>query len=73
MPAVTLLTIYESGEPACLEVVITEDQILENNESFTVVLSSGDPAVDLSNSAATTVEITDNDSKEQHELVRLLR
>lgn len=46
----------------CLDVNITQDSLLENEETFLVVFSSPDPSILVSNGAA-TVMIIDDDCK----------
>ncbi len=52
------------GVLMCANITIILDSVVENTESFLVVLSSSDPAVVLTQSTATaTVIILDNSSK----------
>ncbi len=46
----------------CANITIILDSVVENTESFLVVLNSSDPAVVLTQSTA-TVNISDNSSK----------
>ena len=45
----------------CADVTIEDDGIVEDAESFRVVLSSSNPKVDIGNSSSTVVLIEDND------------
>ena len=60
---VQMLTFNATTRKLCVEVQIVNDGILESGaESFSIILTSTDPAVNLSLSN-TTVKITDNDRK----------
>ena len=52
------------GAARCVNISIIDDRALEDNETFTVVLTTSDPDVILGTSR-TTVTITDNDGKKQ--------
>lgn len=49
-----------SGEEACLAVTILKDNIVESDEEFSVILTTSNSAVDISQSSA-TVTILDDD------------
>lgn len=51
-----------SSEPQCSEIPIEDDNTLESNENFQVILDTADRAVEI-NSSTADVNILDNDSK----------
>ena len=55
-----VLTFNASTPLQCSQVIITNDEIVENNETFFVQLESSDDAVNISISSA-TVTIADED------------
>ena len=57
----SVLTLNASGDPACVDVATTGDDVLENDETFFVSLTSADSAVMFSASTATVV--ISNDGK----------
>ena len=61
-----VLTFIASTLLQCSLVVITNDDIVENNETFFVQLGSSDDAVNISVSSA-TVTITDDDCEYCHQ------
>ena len=56
----TFLNGSMAGDMECVSVTITDDSALELDETFTVILTTSEPAVTLSNDTA-TITITDND------------
>ena len=56
------LYLHGTATTACVNVIILEDEILEGLESFFVVLSTTDPAVNIMESN-TEVVIQDNNSE----------
>ena len=56
--------------PACINVTITDDDILEEKETFTVVLSAEFSGVSIARSHC-IVEIIDSDSKGNQEWLML--
>lgn len=50
------------SQPVCADILVMNDGILENNESFLVILSSLDRAVTIATSIS-TVNIINDDSK----------
>ena len=57
------LTFTSAPSQMCITVNISEDGVVEPTESFTVTLSSSDPAVQQSLPSSTSVTITDTTSK----------
>ena len=55
-------TALNADQPQCIDIAITNDNVLENDENFVLQLSTEDTAVDLSPSS-TTVTITNDDSE----------
>ena len=55
--------IFTSNEPHCEDVAITDDDILEDTESFRIILSTSDPDVILGDPSSASVMIVDNDSE----------
>lgn len=49
-------------QPLCVLINSTEDNIFENNETFSVSLSSQDAAVLIGSSSPITITIVDNDT-----------
>ena len=63
-PTPTDLTFLPGTTLQCASISISDDAILENDESFSVQLTSTDPAVTLSPSASSaTITIGNDDSK----------
>ena len=54
------LTLDASSSRACANITINDDDVLEDLEEFTVVLTEEDPTVDVDRDQA-TVQIVDND------------
>lgn len=50
------------GDKKCVNVTIVDDSLVENNEEFSLTLTTSDSAVSLTSSEA-TVTIIDNDGK----------
>ena len=57
------LTFTSAPSQMCITVNISEDGVVEPTESFTVTLSSSDPAVQQSLPSSTSVTINDSTSK----------
>ena len=57
------LTFTSAPSQMCITVNISEDEVVEPTESFTVTLSSSDPAVQQSLPSSTSVTINDSTSK----------
>ena len=63
LPAIPI-SVFQSGQSqVCTSVSITNDAIVEGLESFTLELSTTDPAVDNNFRMRALLNITDNDSK----------
>lgn len=58
-------------EPHCEDIQIRNEEILENEERFSIFLTSSDSAIDISPSTA-TVTIQNDDSKLLSKLVQIL-
>ncbi len=61
-----MVTLPSFATMACVDITTVDDQILENDENFTVSLGSSDPAQGVVFNAPTvvTVSILDNEGKE---------
>ena len=57
-----LFTPTNSGDPQCTDISIVDDTILENDEVFSVELSTNDLDVDFETASA-MVTISDNDGR----------
>lgn len=57
------LQFNETNYIACADIPIMDDNIAEDLESFTVVLSSVDPRVDIGSISSAVVTVVNNDSK----------
>ena len=49
-------------EPQCIDIFIIDDSVLEDSETFLILLSTLDPGANVSQSSS-TASITDNDGK----------
>ena len=61
-PILSVLTFQPSTTESCVNIPVSGDVALEDNEVFTVQLSTSDPSLLFSLSSA-NVTIVDNDSK----------
>ena len=60
MPLTFTFTFDDQSSRSCIDVITIGDTILENDEEFTLTLSTSDNMIELRPDAA-TVSITDND------------
>ena len=63
LPNVSTLVIQSGQSQVCTSVTIVSDAIVEGLESFTLELSTNDPAVDNNFRMTALLNITDDDSK----------
>ena len=57
------LTLQASERRTCIVVELLDDDMVEGDEVFQLVLSSSDPAVVINSPSLTNIQIFDNDSK----------
>ncbi len=70
LPSVPTTLVFQSGESqVCTLVSIINDAIVEGLESFTLELSTSDPAVDNNFRTTALLNIIDDDSKLMHDLL----
>lgn len=64
-PFQVVFSVGQTVSTSCIDIPVTNDVILENNEEFTVtILTAGSlPHAVIKNPSATTVTIVDDDSK----------
>ena len=56
------IAVCENTDCRCIDIELVDDNVFENNEQFTVNLSTDDASAAISpQSSSTTVTITDND------------
>ena len=62
------LQFNETDYIVCVDIPITDDNVTEDLKSFTVIVSSNDPSINVGSESSAIVTIMDNDSKHYKDL-----
>ena len=61
-PVVNLPLTFQTNDPLCEDLATVDDTVLEDSETFQIIVSSSDPNVTLGSIPSASVTIMDNDS-----------
>ena len=61
----TDLTFTPGSDRLCVNIPITNDAVVEENENFTVTVTTNDPTVQTGPNSNSTVTIIDNDGRQK--------
>lgn len=59
---VNLPLTFQTNDPLCEDLATVDDTVLEDSETFQIIVSSSDPNVTLGSIPSASVTIMDNDS-----------